>query len=111
MSNNTFYANTDTPKPGSVWLSYADGERLALVSNRLGQNPQFATLLAVVEAKSDGQVIVKFLAPVAADKRGGILLDFEEYLKNSIDQGLAVWLEPLGDRSSLRNLRGIEVRS
>ena len=37
--------------------------------------------------------------------------DLEAFLKESIDPGLVVWLEPLGDRSSLRNLRGIEVKS
>jgi hypothetical protein len=35
----------------------------------------------------------------------------EDYLKESIDAGLVVWLEPFGDRNSLRNLRGIEVKS
>jgi hypothetical protein len=32
-------------------------------------------------------------------------------LKAHIDDALTVWLEPLGDRNSLRNLRGIEVKS
>ena len=44
-------------------------------------------------------------------KRGPLLLDFEVFLKEAIDPGLVVWLEPLGDRNSLRNLRGIEVKA
>ncbi len=65
----------------------------------------------IVEAKTDGQVIVKLPEPVPADKRGTLLLDLEEFLKKSIDPGLVVWHESFSDRSSLRNLRGIEVKS
>jgi hypothetical protein len=61
--------------------------------------------------KQDGQIIVKLLETVSADKRGTLLLNLEDYLKESIDAGLVLWLEPFGDRNSLRNLRGIEVKS
>ena len=40
-----------------------------------------------------------------------LLLDFESELKIGVDQGLVVWCEPLGDKSTLRNLRGIEIRT
>ena len=36
--------------------------------------------------------------------------DGEEKLKEIIDAGLTVWLEPVGDRSKLRNLRGINFK-
>lgn len=68
-------------------------------------------LLMIMEAKKDGQVIVSLLESLPADKRGTLLLNLEAFLKESIDPGLVVWLEPLGDRNSLRNLRGIEVRA
>jgi len=45
-----------------------------------------------------------------ASERGPFLLDLEDYLRE-IDQALVVWLQPLGDRNSLRNLRGIEVKT
>lgn len=112
MSSNLRYANADTPTPGHAWCQRSDGERLALVNNAVGA--RMATLkkiLVIVEAKLDGQVIVKLLEPVPADQRGTLLLDLEAFLKESIDPGLVVWLEPFGDRSSLRNLRGIEVKS
>ena len=35
----------------------------------------------------------------------------EKKLKEHIDQGLSVWLEPIGDKSKLRKLRGVEVKS
>ena len=40
-----------------------------------------------------------------------MLLDFEEELKKSIDQGITIWLEPVGDKSKLRNLRGITIKA
>ena len=38
------------------------------------------------------------------------LLNLEERLKNNIDKGLTVWFEPVGDKSKLRNLRGIKIK-
>ena len=40
-----------------------------------------------------------------------MLLDLEERLKKKIDLALTVWLEPVGDKSKLRNLRGITMKS
>ncbi|MCR4304408.1 MAG: hypothetical protein NUV63_09345 [Gallionella sp.] len=112
MSSNLYNANTNTPAPGHTWRQLSDNERLVLVNNTV--TARMAALnktLVAVEAKLDGQVIIRLLEPVPADKRGTLLLDLEAFLKESIDPGLVVWLEPFGDRSSLRNLRGIEVKS
>ena len=32
-------------------------------------------------------------------------------LKNSIEKSITIWLEPVGDKSKLRMLRGIEIKS
>ena len=112
MSNNLCYANTDTPTPCRDWSQRSDNERLALVNNAVDSKKASSNKIFVVtEAKLDGQVIVSLLEPVPADKRGTLLLDLESLLKESIDPGLVVWLDPLGDRNSLRNLRGIEVKA
>lgn len=112
MGSNLIYANAETLTPGAAWRQLSNEERVALVekvvANQFGPANK---ILELVEVKADGQVIVNLLKPVPADKRGTLLLDFEDSLKNSIDLGLVVWLEPLGDRSSLRNLRGIEVKA
>ena len=31
-------------------------------------------------------------------------------MKADIDEGITLWLEPVGDKSKLRNLRGIELK-
>lgn len=111
MSRNTQYANVETPTPGPAWCQLNDDARLACaaqaVESGMGARKD---LFSIVEAKRDGQIIVTLTDPLPADQRGTLLLDLEVLLKETIDQGLAVWLEPLGDRNSLRNLRGIEVK-
>ena len=42
------------------------------------------------------------------NKRGLFLLELEERLKSAIDKGITIWLEPVGDKSKLRQLRGIK---
>lgn len=112
MVNNLHYATAVTPTPGHAWHQLSDGERVALVGNAMADRmAPLSRILVIAEAKPDGQVIVSLLEPIPADRRGTLLLDLEEMLKQAIDPGLAVWLEPLGDRSSLRNLRGIEVKA
>lgn len=103
-------SQTNTLSPTLAWRELPDCERLNLIKK--AQDAEKAIFEAVVinAAKPDGQVIVTLAEPMVASKRGQLLLDFEELLKNSVDPGLVVWLEPLGDRNSLRNLRGIEVK-
>ena len=112
MGRNTCYANVETPTPGQAWCQLSDEVRLIRVKEVVGSEMGALTkLLMIMEAKRDGQIIVSLLESLPADKRGTVLLDLEAFLKEAIDPGLVVWLEPLGDRNSLRNLRGIEVKA
>lgn len=103
-------AQTETPSPCPAWKGLSDDDRLARVEKSLPNAPIPVGSLVVLAAKEDGQVIVSLTGPMPAAKRGPLLLDFEEFLKKTVDPGLVVWLEALGDRNSLRNLRGIEVK-
>jgi hypothetical protein len=112
MAINLTDANTDTPTPAVKWVTSSDAERIASVNDALGmQGPEFLKVVKILSANSDGQIIVEFREPLPADKRGTFLLNLESFLKQSIDPGLVVWLAALGDKSALRNLRGIEVKS
>lgn len=102
---------TKTPTPGEGWLKMTDDARLALVQDRVRGGFPAEKDVIVFTAKPDGQIIVGLAVPMPPGKRGPLLLDLEAFLKQSIDPGLVVWLEPLGDKNSLRNLRGIEVKS
>ncbi len=94
----------------SKWISLPVDKRFALIQALLEASAMHSQLLALTGVTEDGQVTLRFLAPVGPERRSTILLDFEDALKREIDEGLTVWLEPLGDRNSLRNLRGIEVK-
>jgi hypothetical protein len=104
-------SDAETPKCGEAWLGCSSAQRRDLVKAVIGQLPECRALVEVVHLQDDGQVTVRFGEPVPADRRGGLLLDLEAALKERVDPGLTVWLEPLGDKNSLRKLRGIDVRS
>ncbi len=103
-------ANTPSPSPG--WRQLSERTRLACVMKALdtGLAAAYGNVV-IAAANSDGQIIVSLVEPMPAGARGTLLLDLEAFLKGAIDSGLVVWLEPLGDRNSLRNLRGIEVKA
>jgi hypothetical protein len=106
------FVKSETLTPGAAWKKASDQIRLKMVCDALRES-EFAMdgILTVTSTKQDGQVIVSLLSPLSPGIRGTTLLDIEDYLKHKIDPGLVIWLEPLGDRNSLRNLRGIEVKS
>jgi hypothetical protein len=111
MSKKIFYAEVDSPHPTADWLALSDAQRIEKINQTINQvYPDFSKQLLVVSAKKDGQVVVRILNPLVASVRGSLLLDFEECIKKHIDHGLTAWGEALGDKNSLRNLRGIEVK-
>ncbi|MBK8276140.1 MAG: hypothetical protein IPP12_01115 [Nitrospira sp.] len=112
MGSNLFHANVETPMPVPEWVIRSEAERLSSLEKAMvAGEEQFRRLLVIVAAKDDGQVIVQLNEPLSAGDRGTVLLDFEAYIKSAVDGGLTVWVEALGDRNSLRNLRGIEVKA
>ena len=111
MKSSVLYqaAMADTPEVKDPWRAMDYAERKSAIIEVI----QFkeCQVCEVVSIKNDGQVIIRFTEPVAVSKRGLLLLDLEAALKSDIDQGITVWVEALGDKNSLRNLRGIEVKS
>ena len=114
MENQNIYAAAYAASPtcAVAWLKLDAKQRIALITDALSDDLHAKDYgVSVVDAKADGQVILRFAVPVAANMRSSVLLDIESFLKAHIDSGLVVWLEPLGDKNSLRNLRGIEVKA
>ena len=111
MKSSVLYqaAMADTPEVKDPWRAMDYAERKSAIIEVIQSNE--CQVCEVVRIKNDGQVIIRFTEPVAVSKRGLLLLDLEEALKREIDQGITVWVEALGDKNSLRNLRGIEVKS
>tara|TARA_B100000575_G_C22618766_1_gene384311 strand:- start:93 stop:443 length:351 start_codon:yes stop_codon:yes gene_type:complete len=102
-------AFAETPTPQNSWKSLNEYERIKLVENCLSKDESYKDFI-VINALDDGQVILKIETGIPANKRGTLLLDCEDNLKKTIDRGITIWLEPVGDKSKLRNLRGVEIK-
>lgn len=107
---NKTFSYEDSPKPGIKWQGLGGEERKKLVLELISKNPKYETF-EISRAEENGSVTLKIEKSIQASERGILLLDLEELLKNNIDQGITIWLEPVGDKSKLRNLRGIEIKS
>lgn len=110
MNKKLFYAEIDSPEPSVQWLLLNEQERINKIHEVITQNINFNKELLVVSAKQNGEIVVKILNSLSASARGTLLLNFEEVIKREVDEGLTAWGEALGDKNSLRNLRGIEVK-
>jgi len=109
---NKQFENTalDSPTPSQKWRDMIEDDRKSFLNELLKQRSDFYENFEVLYTKDDGQVIVKIKNSLKPSERGTLLLDLEELFKLEIDQGINLWAEALGDKNSLRNLRGIEVK-
>ena len=104
------FSNVPSPVPSDDWVSLTIGERIDLINKSI-QNFSLNVDIDVVEANKGGQVSVIINNTLSAGERGPLLLNIESFLKLNVDNGITIWHAPIGDKSSLRNLRGIEVLS
>lgn len=111
MTVNLKYASYSTPKVSDHWTRLNGHERKHSVEAAIVETrEEFLEYFKVLSCNEDGQVTVSIEAVMGPSERGTNLLDLEEILKNKVDQGITVWAASLGDKNSLRNLRGIEVK-
>jgi hypothetical protein len=101
------YSNQETPKPSKEWLGLSKENRIEMISKELEKNKLYSGF-EVIEAPDNGQIVLKIENTIPANVRGIMLLELEEKLKSVLDKGISLWLEPVGDKSKLRNLRGIK---
>ena len=100
-----------TPTTTKFWKKNLDDKnRKKLIINEISKIDELKDF-EVSQVLSDGQIIFRVTKSIPSNKRGNILLDLEERLKKNVDIGLTVWFEPVGDKSKLRNLRGIKINS
>ena len=103
-------ANADTPVTQTTWKLMPDIERIKLLNKQMVKKQDYMSI-SINKTTESGQVLVQLDGKFSASERGVYLLDFERYLKDNIDQGINVWCETIGDKNSLRNLRGIQIKS
>ncbi|MBH30595.1 MAG: hypothetical protein CMG71_01220 [Candidatus Marinimicrobia bacterium] len=104
------YANNETPVTSRNWKNLSEKERKKAVDDIIKANDYFKGVV-ISRALEDGHVFVTLNKDITVAERGKILLDFEEQIKNKLDKGITIWCEPLGDKNSLRKLRGIEIKT
>ena len=104
------YASHTSPSPNLNWQNFSEKKRISIVElviNGLAGGDA----IEVKNAFSDGQVIIYLNKTMTASERGVFLLDFEDLIKKELDNGITIWHDSIGDKNSLRNLRGIEIVS
>ncbi len=105
-----FFAREMTPTTSKNWQNNSEYSRIALISKELKKNNKYKDF-EPISAPANGQIVLKIEKIIPANVRGLLLLELEENLKISIDKGITVWCEPVGDKSKLRNLRGIKFNN
>lgn len=106
MINN--YSRVITPTTGNNWRGKSEKERIEMISIQLKNNAMYADF-QVINAPVNGQIVLKIENSISSKIRGTMLLELEEILKKEVDQGVTVWCEPIGDKSKLRQLRGVKI--
>ena len=102
------FSSAKTPTTSSDWKNKSEDNRIKIVSNELRKSNLYRDF-KVTKVPENGQVVLKIEKIIPASERGLLLLELEEMLKSVIDKGITVWCEPVGDKSKLRKLRGVEI--
>ncbi len=104
------YSNAKTPTTSDNWRNLNEESRIKNVTSVLQESDYFKDF-KVIKADQNGQVVINLDKNIPSDKRGLLLLDLEFFLKKKIDKGLTIWCEAFEDKSKLRKLRGINIKT
>jgi hypothetical protein len=94
----------------SKWPEISLETRLLEIQTVLNSDPLYQKI-QVTETSNNGHVTLRIEENIPANERGLFLITLEEKLKKLVDIGLTIWLEPVGDKSKLRNLRGVQIKA
>ena len=103
------YVLAKTPSTSEFWKNLSNEKRADLINKELKKNKNLSEF-EVFKTPDNGQIVFKVQKSIPSNKRGLLLLDLEDQLKANVDKGITVWFEPVGDKSKLRNLRGIKFQ-
>jgi len=106
---NKNYSIEKTPLTSEIWKSKSEKVRIEAIYEELKKNVLYKDL-KVIKAPDNGQIVLRVEKIIPVNERGPFLLELEEKLK-MIDQGITIWCEPVGDKSKLRQLRGVKINT
>ena len=104
------FSNLTTPITSQDWKRESEENRIKSVSKELKKNILYKDF-EVIKAPDNGQIVLKIERIIPANERGLLLLELEGMLKSVVDKGITVWCEPVGDKSKLRQLRGVKINA
>ena len=105
------FAEQDSPPVSESWFNLTNDERFLAINKIINSDKKYANAIELLNSSITGDVTVRLVDNPSAHDRGQLLLDFEEDIKSIVDTGLVLWAETKEDKSALRKLRGIEVKS
>lgn len=102
----------DTPKVSINWLDKNYESKCMIIENLIiNSKNSVSESLLLHKVLNSGEIIFELTKSVEPSKRADLILDFEKELKEKVDEGLYITILPLGDKNSLRKLRGIKIES
>ena len=104
------FSNLTTPITSQDWKRESEENRIKSVSKEIKKNILYKDF-EVIKAPDNGQIVLKIERIIPANERGLLLLELEGMLKSIVDKGITVWCEPVGDKSKLRQLRGVKINA
>jgi hypothetical protein len=104
------FSNVSSLMPDSYWTGLSMANKIDLVRENVKSFSSNIDI-EIVEVNKGGQISIIINDTLSASERGTFMLDLEEFFKLNLNNGVTLWHAPIGDKSSLRNLRGIEVLS
>ena len=106
------FADSISPEPNESYLKMAEIERLELIELMLNKiDSKWSENFTLVSARENGFVVLEFKQSILVAERASYLLNIESQLCQMVDNSITLWIAPVGDKSSLRKLRGIEVKN
>ncbi len=115
LTNYQEISNHYDPGPAPEWVQLSKNQQLetlnSALSDFLSREGLLGNSLRAVDVEYGSRVLLQFAEPnsLAADSKGTLLMDAEQFLANHLDERLELFLEPVDDQSKLRRLT-VEVR-
>jgi len=109
---NINFASNQTPIASNTWSSSLEEDRIVQIELLINNYDKFwKEKFKIVSANDKAYVTMEFIKSIPVDERSSYFLRLESILCQEIDPSITIWISPVGDKSSLRNLRGIEVKT
>jgi len=67
--------------------------------------------LSLEKTFENGNVVFKIEENIPVKLRSNYLINLEMEIKNDIDNSITIWCSAQGDKSKLRKLRGVEIKT